>query len=28
LLEIAHGAIQSSTPRSRIWHGMAYRLCT
>src|SRR5579859_2988034 len=28
LFEIAHGAIQCSTPRHRIWHGKAYRLCT
>src|SRR5450631_1986797 len=27
-LEIAHWAIQSSTPRKQIWHGKAYRLCT
>ena len=25
-LEIAHRAIQSSTPRNQIWHGMAYPL--
>jgi hypothetical protein len=23
-----HWAIQSSTPRSQIWHCKAYRLCT
>src|ERR1700751_2425027 len=27
-LEIAHWAIQSSIPRSQIWHGKAYRLYT
>ena len=26
--EIAHWAIQSSTPLNQIWHGKAYRLCT